>query len=157
MKQILIRGFVIGLASVFIVAWFFMHEINMKLADSATSMFSEAPMSSTLSHEKTPRIVGYRLTDEKTDPAMVLIDDLQASMSDASNVTVRLRLTNKGGVEWPWVRVYLQDAQGRTTRTLDFSPQVYQHGENFVSEVVSLNIALRAGEHRFTATAFFPN
>ncbi len=157
MKTILIRIIFMALLVAFILAWFFMHEVNMKLANSATTMFSEAPLSSTLSDDKTSRIVGYKLTDERTDPAMVVVDSLQASMPDSSNVVVSLRLTNKGGADWPWLRVYLQDAQGRTTRTLDYSPQNYPHGTSFVSEVVSLTIPLRPGEQRFTASAFFPN
>jgi hypothetical protein len=157
MKKILFRIILLALLACFVLAWFFMHEVNQKISNSAATMFSEAPLSSILSDERTPRIVGYRLTDERTDPAMVVVDDLQASMPDATNVIISLRLTNKGGADWPWLRVYLQDGQGRTTRNLDFSPKSYPHGQSFVSEVVTLNVPLRAGEQRFTASAFYPN
>ncbi len=157
MKKILFRMLLLALLVSLILAWFFMHEVNQKIANSATTMFSDAPLSSTLSDERTHRIVGYRLADERTDPAMVVVGDLQATMPDSTNVIISLRLTNKGGADWPWLRIYLQDGQGRTTRNLDFSPKSYPHSQSFVSEVVTLNIPLRAGEQRFTASAFYPN
>ncbi len=157
MKKIILRIILLAFLTCFILAWFFMHEVNLKISSSATTMFTDAPPSSTLGNESTHRIVGYRLTDDRTDPAMIVLGDLQATMPDSTNAIISLRLTNRGGADWPWLRIYLQDSQGRTTRSMDFSPKNYSHGKSFVSEVVTLNISLRAGEQRFTASAFFPN
>jgi hypothetical protein len=157
MKTFLFRGVVLFLLAAFLVLWFFSHEIGAKASDATSSVFSESKVSSWLGDAKTDRIVGYRLVDGRNDPALIGVEGLEADTPVNGKVEVRFRLVNKGGADFPWLRVFLMDAQGKTLRTIEFSPAQYPHGATFNVEPTSVFLTLRAGEQRFTIAPFFPN
>lgn len=157
MRNFLFRGVVLLLLVVFFVLWFFSREIGTKASEATSSMFSESKGSSWLEDAKTDRIVGYRLVDGRNDPALIAIEDLQADAPVNGKVEIRFRMVNKGKGDFPWLRIFLMDDQGRTLRTVELSPAQYPHGSTFNVELISVFLTLKAGEQRFTIAPFFPN
>ncbi len=157
MRNFLFRGAVLLWLVVFFILWFFSHEIGTKASEATSSLLSESKGSSWLEDAKTDRIVGYRLVDGRNDPALIAVEGLEADAPVNGKVEVRFRLVNKGGADFPWLRVFLMDGQGKTLRTIEFSPAQYPHGATFNVEPTSVFLTLRAGEQRFTIAPFFPN
>ena len=101
------------------------------------------------------QFVGFRLGDERFDPGAVVIDNLQTVPKGSGQLTIQLRMANKGSAGFPHLRVLLLNQDNQLLRTIEFSPNQYVHERVFTTQNISLDIAPRAGEVRFLVEPFF--
>lgn len=157
MKSLLIRLAVVIALALVCVSWFFSHEIALKIADAASSMFAESSQRTWLDDSKTATIVGYRLISGRNDASQVSVEALQAGTPSGGKVDIQFQLINRGEADFPWLRVYFLDSKGKTVRTSAIPPTAYSHSGTFSTEQINLTLIIRDGEARFTVAPFFPN
>lgn len=157
MKSLFIRLAVVSAFALVCVSWFFSHEIGLKISDTASAIFSESSQRSWLEESKTPTIVGYRLISGRNDASQISIESLHAGIPVSGKVDIQFRMINRGEADFPWLRVYFLDANGKTVRTAAIAPTAYSHSGTFSREQINLNLVVRDGEAQFTVAPFFPN
>ena len=153
MKALLL--YVLGLTVVvFLAAVLVFHgEMNDRVALGVGDVMGNANAPKTMPAKT--EVVGYRLGDERFDPSAVAIDGLEATPKGAGLMTIRMRLVNKGAVEFPHLRVILLTADGKLARALELSPDEYVHERVFSTQNISIEVQTRAGEARFAVEPFF--
>lgn len=131
----------------------FTGEVKERVAADVGDAVGNAPASRVSpAHAK---FVGFRLGHEQFDPGAVAIDNMQTVHKGSEQLQIQMRMANKGAAGFPHLRVLLLSQDNRLQRTIEFSPDQYAHERVFTTQNITLTIAPRSGETRFSVEPFF--
>lgn len=150
----LVKIFVLACFVVVAIVYAFQSEVAEAFNDSFT--MNQFAVKRPLKDQDLAAIKGYELRSERNDSQLIRVSSLRPGPRSAAGISLSFVMTNEGeNNDFPSVRVYLVNGDGKTVREAVFSAADYSHGEKFEQQDVNLTLILRPGETGFTVKPFY--
>lgn len=155
--ELKLKLFILALALLVGGVFLFWPDISEKSELLMSSAIRDAPVSRQLPFDKSSSIADFRLGPASVGNGYIDVINLHGVALPNNEVEASFELVNKGGErEYPSLRLYLVNAEGKPVRIVTYDPDDYAHGRRFLSESIKLRLRLKGEERSFTVEPFYP-
>ena len=156
MAMLFNRWIMIGLLIIGSALGMFWRELAESMTDGVSGFLSDDSNPVFLNDADIPKIKEVVFESEHNNIHQIVISDMKVLSHTKNDADISINLASRGkGNDYPHIRIFLLSSNGKTLRTIEQSPDEYQHGTTLTNEVVNLHFDLQPGEARFTLQALY--